>query len=195
MGGLGRRSPADDAARRRAPGALIGESSRHANAGDRPRGQEAAPRFPITRQGYDRAIVDQRFSELEQEVIELDDELAKLQGSTPRSEAAAEIDRIGTEVSAILIAAHESADTTKRHALDEAERRIADAESHVRSVTEAASGELKRLQDQIASLRRERERLLDEIRGIADGLRALADRAREDSPGALVDEQPGSAEP
>ena len=199
MHGLGRRAPTDTAAQRHAPGAFIEDSSHHAVGGDRPYSEEHSPRFPITRQGYDRAIVDQRFAELEQEVIELDRELTRLQGPTaPRNDAAAEIDRIGKQVSAILIAAHESADATKRLAEAEAERRIADAESRVRRITEGATGERERLQDEIASLRRDRELLLDDIRSIADGLRALADKPREDSsaePVEPVDEHAPVAEP
>lgn len=159
---------------------------------DRPGSRVLPPRFPITRQGYDRAIVDQRFAELEQEVVELDRELANLQASTqPRTEATAEIDRSGQQVSAILIAAHESAGQTMRLVEAEADRRVADAESMARSITENANRELTRLQDQMASLQRERNQLLDDIRRIADRLHALAANPTEDPPAESVHESSG----
>lgn len=177
MPGLAKRGTITERAQRRSPGTGVATGDP-----DRPRSGELPPRFPITKQGYDRAIVDQRLGELEQEVAELDRELANLQASAPRGEAAAEIDRIGQQISAILIEAHESADATRRHAAAEADRRIADAESRVRSITEDADREVRRLQDELASLHRERDRLLDDIRTIADRLRALADKPVEQSP-------------
>ena len=177
MPGLGRRVTINERTQRRSPGTGIAAPSHRLDGPDRPGSRELPLRFPITRQGYDRAIVDQRLAELEQEVTELDRELANMQASTPlRSEAAAEIDRIGQQVSAILIEAHESADETRRLAAAEADRRIAEAESRARSITEDADREKTRLQDEIASLHRERDQLLDHVRSIAERLRALADK-------------------
>jgi cell division septum initiation protein DivIVA len=150
---------------------------------DRARSAELPPRFPITRQGYDRAVVDKRFAELEQELLELDRELANVHASTsPNDDPAAETARLGKQVSAILIAAHQSADETRRLAQAEADRRIADAENRARSITEAPHRELMRLHDKIAFLTRERDRLLDEIGRIADRLRTLADAPSKDAP-------------
>ena len=106
-----------------------------------------------------------------------------MHASTPaNNDAAAETARIGKQVSAILIAAHQSAEETRRLAEAEADRRIANAESRARSITDAPHRELMRLHDEVASLTRERERLLDDIGGIADRLRALADKPFEDLP-------------
>ena len=172
---MARRITSNESAKRRSPGPVISTGHHRLGGADRARAAELPPRFPVTRQGYDRTVVDERFAELEQEVIELDRELVNMQASTPpKGDAAAEIARTGEQVSAILIAAHESADETKRLAEAEADRRIADAESRVRSITGDASRELKRLQDEMASLKRERDRLLDDIRTIADRLGALA---------------------
>ena len=115
-----------------------------------------------------------------------------MQASTPPTgDAAAEIARTGKQVSAVLIAAHESADETKRLAEAEADRRIADAETRVRSITEDANRELRRLQDAMASLNRERDRLLDDIRSIADRLGALADKPSEDLPTESIHDSSG----
>ena len=185
----------NEPANRRSPSAVIANSRHRFDSGDRLRAGESPPRFPIAKQGYDRAIVDERFAELEQELIELDRELANLQASTPpRNEAAGEIDRIGKQVSAILIAAHESADETRRLADAEAGHCIADAESRARSITEDANRELSALHDEIASLRRERDRLLDDIRGIAERLRAVAENPSSGLPAEPVDQSPPTAE-
>jgi cell division septum initiation protein DivIVA len=135
------------------------------------------PRFPIASQGYDRAIVDRRFAELERELSELDRELAKLEASrAPGSGVAVESEGFGKKVSSILIAAHESAAEIRRLADVEAERRIAEAESRVRALTEDANREMERLQNETGSLRRERERLVSDIRTLAVRLRIVADR-------------------
>ena len=95
-----------------------------------------------------------------------------MDASTPaNNDAAAKTARIGKQVSAILIAAHQSAEETRRLAEAEADRRIANAESRARSITDAPHRELMRPHDEVASLTRERERLLDDIGGIADRLR------------------------
>jgi hypothetical protein len=193
MPGLARRVTIGEAARRPSPGATVGNRSHRFDRADRPRSGQSPPRFPITRHGYDRAIVDQRFAELEQELIELDDELADLQDPRPPSEATGEIDRLGEQISAILIAAHESAAETTRLAEAEAARRIADADRQARSLSENANRELSSLQVELAALRQERKRLLDDIRSIADGLHALADNAAEDLPPELLDGHPGTA--
>lgn len=193
MPGSGRRVRITEPTKRHSPGPAIAKGRHRHDGADRPDSGALPPRFPIARQGYDRAIVDQRFAELEQEVIELDRELANLQALTPlRSEAVADTDRIGKEVSAILLAAHESAGETRRLAEAEADRRIADAESRARAITGDANHELRRLQDEMASLQRERNQLLDDIRRIADGLRALADKPSEDlSPQSVRDSSEG----
>jgi cell division septum initiation protein DivIVA len=193
MPGSARRGRINQPAKRH-PSASVIANGRHRFGGtDRPIRGETSPRFPVAKQGYDPAIVDQRFAELEQEVIELDRELANLQASTPlRTEAAAETDQIGKHVSAILIAAHESAGETRRIAEAEADRRIADAESRARSITADGHHELRRLQDEMTSLQRERNQLLGEIRRIADGLRALADKPAEDVPTESVHDSSGA---
>jgi chromosome segregation ATPase len=180
---MARRVTTNEPAKPRSRGPVISTGGDRSGDPDRPRSAEPPPRFPITRRGYDRAVVDERFAELEQEVIELDRELASVHASTPPdNDAAADTARIGKQVSAILIAAHESADETRRVAQAEADRRIADAESRVRSLTEAPNRELMCLHDEVAALNRERDRLLDEIRGIADRLHALADTPSEELP-------------
>jgi cell division septum initiation protein DivIVA len=144
---------------------------------------EPLPRFPITRQGYDCAAVDAHVAELEQELVELDQELNELRARTPsRGEVAAEIERIGEQTSAILIAAHEQAQETTRLAQAQADRCIADAASNASAITSEANRQLRELESEKASLGFERERLLEDIRTLAAALSSLADDAAERFP-------------
>ena len=142
------------------------------------RADATAPRFSIVRQGYDCAAVDEYIGELEQELIELDRELADLQARTPSgSEVAAELERIGEQTSTILITAHDQAHETTRRAQSEADRCIADAASNAIAITEDANRQLRQLENDKTALRGERGRLLEDIRGLAASLSSLADDA------------------
>jgi hypothetical protein len=141
---------------------------------------EPMPRFPITRQGYDCAAVDEHVAELEQELIDLDRELAELRArAASKNDVATEMERIGEQTSAILIAAHEQAKETTRRAKEEADRCIADAASNAVATTADAQRQLRELENQKLSLGRERERLMEDIRSIAASLTSPADDAAE----------------
>ena len=142
-----------------------------------------APRFSIVRQGYDCTAVDDYLGELEQELIELDRELAELQARTPSgTKVAAEIERIGEQTSTILLAAHDQAQQTTSRAQAEADRCIADAASNAIAITEDANRQLRQLEADKNSLRAERARLLDDIRGLATTLSSLAADAADRFP-------------
>lgn len=145
--------------------------------------EEDEPRFAITRQGYDPVAVDQHIAGLQDGLFELGRELAELraQGSS-KGEVAAEIERVGEQTSAILIAAHEQAQETTRLAREEADRCIADAASNAVAVASEANRNLRAMETEKASLGRERECLLEDIRGIASALTSLADNAAERFP-------------
>lgn len=88
--GLARRITSNEPAKRRSPSPVISTGRHRLGGAHRARSAKLPPRFPITRQGHDRAVVDERFAELEQEVseleqelIELDRELVNVQASTP----------------------------------------------------------------------------------------------------------------
>jgi hypothetical protein len=141
------------------------------------------PRFPISRQGYDCAAVDEHIAELEEELTELDREIAALRAQPqPGGEVAAEIERIGEQTSAILIAAHEQAKETTHLAQAQADRCIADAAANAIATTAEANRELRELESAKTSLGRERAGLLEDIRGVAAALSQLADDAAERFP-------------
>lgn len=167
---------------RQPAGPGVNGAAEHPLDGERaPAWDQVLPRFPITRQGYDCNAVDEHVAELEQELLELDREVAELRASTPtKSETAAEIERIGEQTSAILLAAHETAQETTRLAQAQADRCIADAASNAIAMTTEANQQLSELHHEMTSLYRERARLLEDVRGVADALSSLADDAPRD---------------
>jgi hypothetical protein len=135
------------------------------------------PRFSITRQGYDTAAVDSYVAELEAELTELDREVADLRsGVSPGSGATAEIERIGGQASAILLAAHDSARDMTDAAQARAERCIAEAEANAAAITADGSRQLSELQREMEALRVEQDQILEDVRRTADALSALAGR-------------------
>ncbi len=134
------------------------------------------PRFPISRHGYDRAAVDDHIGELERELSEL---------RTQRSLAtpvAAEIDRIGEQTSAVLRVAHEQAQQTTFRARAQAERLIADAEANAAAITEEANRQLRRLDGDTDAVWQERDRLIQDVRDVANALVTLAQSAADRFP-------------
>lgn len=151
-----------------------------------------APRFPIVRQGYDCEAVDEYVSDLEQELIELDRELADLRSrASAGGEVTAEIERIGEQTSKILLAAHDQAHETTRRAQAEADRCISDAATNAVAITEDANRQLRQLEADKRSIRGERARLLEDMSGLATALSSLADDAADRFP----HESDGTARP
>jgi hypothetical protein len=136
------------------------------------------PRYPITRQGYDCEAVDEHVAELEAELTELDREIAELRMHAPaRDQVAHEIERIGEQTSAILLAAHDDAQETIRVAQAQANTCISDAAAYAVALTEEANAQLNRVKVERSSISRERALLLEDIRSTAAALTSLADDA------------------
>lgn len=132
-------------------------------------------RFPVVRQGYDCDAVDEHLAELEAALYQTQTELAELHEQAPRrSDIAAEIDRLGEHTSAILITAHDKASEMVDLAQAQAQTCIADAASYAAALREEADLERRRAETETTSLRRERARLLKEIRKTAAALSSLA---------------------
>jgi hypothetical protein len=133
------------------------------------------PRFPITRQGYDCDAVDSHVAELEAELYEVQRELDEIRASTPsRNDVAAEIDRIGEQTSAVLLAAHDTAEETIQLAHAQADRCVAEATINAEAITQQARTQLDEMQAGIGAITRERERLVEEIRRTSTALLSLA---------------------
>jgi hypothetical protein len=140
---------------------------------------DVVPRFPIARSGYDCAAVDEHIAMLEQELGELDHELADLRARTPaKDEVAVEIQRIGEETSAILLAAHDRAKETTRQAQEQADRCIADAAANAVNITAEANRQRDEIEDDVRRLFSERARLLADMETLAGTLATVAREAK-----------------
>jgi hypothetical protein len=145
--------------------------------------EESPPRFALARHGYECGAVDEYVAELEQELFALDQELVQLRAQAPSpGEVTSEIQRVGEQTSAILIAAHEQAQQTTRLSQEEADRRMAEAASNAATITSEASHQLRELERERDSLGHERERLINDIRTVSDALSSLADGADQRFP-------------
>jgi cell division septum initiation protein DivIVA len=135
------------------------------------RWEPVGPRFPLARLGYDRSTVDDHVAELERE-------LADLHSRAPEQGAVtAEIERIGEQTSAILTVAHDKAQEMTRQAQEQADRCLADAASNAVMITEDAKRRLRDLDTDTDAVWRERARLLEDVRSVANSLISLADAA------------------
>lgn len=138
--------------------------------------EELQPPFPIVRQGYQPAAVDQY-------VVELEQELEQLRAERPAERAIAqEIDRIGEQTASILRVAHEKAAEITRDAQVQADKMLADAASNALAVTEGATQQLRALDSETDSVWQERSRLLEDVRNVATALFTLAEDAAERYP-------------
>ncbi len=136
---------------------------------------QVVPRFPITRQGYDPATVDAHIADLEQELTELDRELTELRANTPpENQVAEEIQKLGEQTSAILLAAHDKAQETTRQAKEQADRCLSDAAANAIEITKEANRKLHELETEKLSVWRERARLLEDVSNLSKALAQLS---------------------
>jgi DivIVA protein len=133
--------------------------------------ERIAARFPVARDGYDRAAVDQHISELERELIEV-----RSRESTTTA-VAEEISRIGEQTSTILMAAHEQAQEITRRAKAQADGCIADAASRAMAMTQQAERRLRALDGDTDTIWSERAQLIDDVRSLATALTRLAEES------------------
>jgi hypothetical protein len=144
---------------------------------------DVPPRFAIVRSGYDCAAVDAYIEMLEGELSELDQELAELRSRpVAQDEVKAEIERIGEQTSAILLAAHERARETAREAQEQADRCLADAATGALAITEEANRKRAEAEQETKRLYSERERLLADLEALAGTLASIAREAGERFP-------------
>jgi cell division septum initiation protein DivIVA len=144
---------------------------------------DVLPRFPITRQGYECRAVDEHVADLEQELNDLEREIGELKArAVPRTDVNGEIQRIGEQTSAILVAAHEQAAQTRNEAQEQADRCVAEAASNAVSITAEANRRLQDLQVQALALRHEHVKMLDDMRDLAATITSVAEAARDRMP-------------
>ena len=163
------------------------ENEYEETGGTSPAWERVGPRFPLARNGYDRAAVDGRISELESEVTELRANAASASAVT------AELERIGEQTSAILTVAHDKAQEMMREAREQADRCLADAASNAVLMTEDAKRKLHQLDTDTDAVWHERARLVEDVRGVATALFTVAEEATERFP--AEPEKPSSETP
>jgi DivIVA domain-containing protein len=129
--------------------------------------------FPLAVRGYDRHAVD----EFMQEVLQL---VAELEGrQTRESVVQRALDEIGEETAGILQRAHETADEIAARSRAQAEGRIQRAEREADMVRQQADAYSEQLVVDTRRLWEERQRLIQDIRQLADEVLATAEDASE----------------
>jgi len=129
--------------------------------------------FPLAVRGYDRHAVD----EFVQEVLQLVSELEGRQ--TRESVVQRALDEIGEETAGILQRAHETADEIAARSRAQAEGRIQRAEREADLLRQQADSYSEQLVLDTRILWEERQRLIQDIRQLADEVLATAEEASE----------------
>jgi DivIVA domain-containing protein len=129
--------------------------------------------FPLAVRGYDRHAVD----EFVQEVLQLVSELEGRQ--TRESVVQRALDEIGEETAGILQRAHETADEIAARSRAQAEGRIQRAEREADMLRQQADAYSEQLVVDTRILWEERQRLIQDIRQLADEVLATAEDASE----------------
>ena len=133
----------------------------------------ANPEFPLAVRGYDRHAVD----EFVQEVLVI---VADLEGRQTREGVVQRaLDEIGEETAGILQRAHETADEIAARSRAQAEGRIQRAEREADMVRQQADAYSEQVVVDTRILWEERQRLIQDIRQLADEVLATADDAAE----------------
>jgi hypothetical protein len=140
---------------------------------------DVLPRFPMSRHGYHCGSVDEYVTALEQEIAALGQEIEVMRAQPkPADEVRSEIERIGTQTSAVLIAANQQRDEILRGAREEADRCIAEARAEASTLRLESEGRLRELRASCEAVEQERDRLLEDARSVSVALAALAEGAK-----------------
>lgn len=138
--------------------------------------EEFEPRFGMVWRGYDRDAVEEYLAQLEGELETVRAE------RRPDAGVREEIDRIGEETAAILRVAHERAEAIVSRAQARADLLVADADAQARAITTAAEQRLVAIDADTDAVWRDRARLVEDTRKLADALLGVADDAAERFP-------------
>jgi DivIVA domain-containing protein len=129
------------------------------------------PEFPIALRGYDRDSVDAYVEHVTRV-------LARLQTSrSPQAAIKHALDQVSEETKGILERAHETADEITSRSQAQAARRLENAETEAREIVAGAQTRIRVLDNDADEIWRERKRLMDDVRTVADELAELADSA------------------
>ena len=142
--------------------------------------------FPVVMRGYDRAAVDAFVSE----VLDIVRELEGRQSQESVIQRA--IEEVGEETASILQRAHETADEIAARSRAQAEGRIQRAEREAELLRQEADSYSDKIVVDTRLLWEERQRLIDDIRQLADDVLSTAEEALErvSMPQILSEQEP-----
>jgi DivIVA domain-containing protein len=141
---------------------------------NRSRADEIGERsFPIVMRGYDRAAVDAFVQEVREIITDLESRQSQ---ESVIQRALAEV---GEETTSILQRAHETADEIAARSRSQAEGRIQRAEREAELVRRQADSYSEQIVVDTRLLWEERQRLIEDIRQLADDVLNTADEAAE----------------
>jgi DivIVA domain-containing protein len=129
--------------------------------------------FPLAMRGYDRAAVDEFVNGVRALVAELEADQTR-EGAVQKA-----LDDVGVETASILQRAHATADALTSRSQAEADRRLRDADAEADQVRREADDYSEQVVVDTRLLWEERQRLIEDIRQLADEVLATADDAME----------------
>jgi cell division initiation protein len=140
----------------------------------RSRADELADRtFPVAMRGYDRAAVDAFLQEVVQVITDLESRQSQ------ESVVQRAIAEVGEETAGILQRAHETAEEIAARSRAQAEGRIQRAEREADLLRQDADAYSEKIVYDTRVLWEERQRLIDDIRALADDVLNTAEDAAE----------------
>jgi DivIVA domain-containing protein len=134
--------------------------------------------FPTAVRGYDRAAVDRYVEQVHRVIAEL--EISR----SPEAAVKNAVAQVSEETRGILDRAHETAEEITARSRARADDRVQEAEREAAQLRSEAEAQVHALDSDAEALWRERHRLIDDMRHLADELAALADEADTRFPAA-----------
>ena len=137
--------------------------------------------FPIVMRGYDRSAVDAYVTRVNRIIAELQ------VSRSPQSAIRHALDQVSEETRGILERAHDTADDITKRSQIQAGERIERAEAEARQIVDDAEARMREVQGDTDAVDRERTRLLEDVRLVAEELQRLASDATERVPPEAVE--------
>ncbi len=132
-----------------------------------------AKAFPIGLRGYDRIAVDAWKDDVAKKIEELE-------AQAPRDTAVKRaLEEVGQETAAILQRAHEAAEELTTRSRSQAEGRLQRSEAEAAATIKEAEERAAVLERDSKAIWEQRQRLLEDMRQLADDVLAVADNASD----------------
>jgi DivIVA domain-containing protein len=132
--------------------------------------------FPIALRGYEREAVDAYVERVQSLISELE------ASGSPEAAIRRALDQVGEETSSILQRAQQTANEITERSRASADDRIREAEREARMVAADAEERVRELEADYGAIWAERDRLLEQVRDLAERLLGTADDAAERFP-------------